>query len=178
MRIISVGKDGFDKITPKVVKGLMERGISIKLDRENESLEYGCDDPYIELKAKDVLTAVVLGIKEQRFQDAALSLFSDSFVLKIVDLSEVLGSKEDIHRVLSRIIGTNGKTKRIMEEITETNITISDNKILIIGMPEGVGLASDAINAIIRGSPHKKVYRLLEAGRRKIKEARMKLWND
>jgi ribosomal RNA assembly protein len=176
MQILSIERKHLKQFSPAVMKELKRIGLILEFNPKDLTVEFESEDPFIELKAKDVLTALGMGGVPYR---EALRLFSDEFMLKIVDMREITGDKErDIRRILARIIGAEGKTKRIIEEITEVHMTICNDQIFLIGRLEGVELASDAIDAIVRGSPHKKVYHLLEAGRRKIKEEKMKLWKE
>ncbi|MEM3364154.1 MAG: RNA-processing protein [Candidatus Micrarchaeia archaeon] len=174
MQILSIEKKHLKKFSPVVMRELKKRGLTLEFNPKDLTVEFESEDPFIELKGKDVLTALGTGGVPYR---EALRLFSDELVLKVIDISEVVGDKErDVHRVLARIIGTDGKTKKIIEQITEVCMTVQEGRIYLIGTIEGVSLASDAIDALVRGAPHKKVYRLLEAGRRKVREEKMKLW--
>lgn len=169
-------KKHIKQFSPAVMKELKKRGLNLEFNPKDLTVEFESEDPFVELKAKDVITALSIGGVPYK---EALRLFSDEFILKVIDIGEFANDKEkDIHRILARIIGTNGKTKRIIEQTTEASMTITGSSIYLVGTIESVGLASEAIEAVIRGAPHRKVYRLLEAGRRKVKEERMRLWKD
>lgn len=172
MQIIALNPKNARKFSSDVIRRFEKRGIKVKVNRDDMSVEFECDDPYLEMKCISVIKSIAEGGVNPNI---AFKLFSDLYVLKMVDLGEILKSK-DVRRVMGRIIGTNGKMKKFMEEITETDINMFEDKIIIIGTIEGVELTSKAVNALIRGAPHKKVYRLLEAGRRGIKESKMRLW--
>ncbi|MCX8199891.1 MAG: hypothetical protein N3G76_00290 [Candidatus Micrarchaeota archaeon] len=174
MQILSIEKKHLKQFSPAVMRELKKKGLSLYFNPKDLTVEFESEDPFIELKGKDVLIA--LGTGGVPYRDA-LRLFSDELILKVVDISEISGDNErDVHRIMARIIGTDGKTKKIIEQITEVSMTVQESRIYLIGTLEGVSLASDAIDAIVRGAPHKKVYRLLESGRRKIREEKMKLW--
>ncbi len=174
MQIVGIEKRNLKRFSTAVMTEFRKRGLKLEFNPKDLTVEFESDDAFVELKAKDVLTA--LGIGGVNYREA-LRLFSEEYILKIVDLSDITNDRErDIHRIMARIIGTDGKTKLIIEQITEVSMTIKDDKIYVIGTLEGVHLASEAIESIVRGAEHRKVYRLLEAGRRKIKEEKMKLW--
>ncbi len=173
MQIIALNSKNLRRFNPAVIKRFEDKGIRIIVNKDKMAIEFSCDDPYMEMKCSDVIKSMAVGGVDSK---TAFKLFSDSYVLKIIDLSEILRSKKDVRRIMGRIIGSNGKMKLFMEDITETDINMFEDKIIIIGAIEGVELASEAVNALIRGAPHKKVYRLLEAGRRTIKESKMRLW--
>ena len=177
MQIIKISKKGLRKITTcGILPKLHEKGLKVKIDVENMLLEYYSEDPYIELKGRDILTVFCLSEGSVDIR-RLLGLFSEDTYLKIIDLSEIYGDNEkNITRILSRVIGTNGKTKLIIEDLTESSITIYKDKIFIIGFLEEIHLAHEAIDSLMAGTVHKKVYALLERGRRKIREEKMKLW--
>ncbi|MGC8923830.1 MAG: hypothetical protein ACP5H8_02910 [Candidatus Micrarchaeia archaeon] len=174
MQIIAVDSKGIKRFTKKVQEELKENGVVVRLNRKDLVVECESEDPYIELKSVDVVKGIGNGMEPE----IAYKLFSNEFMLKTVDLGELLSSKEDVGRVMGRIIGTNGRMKRFMEQITETDIIIRDNKIYIVGAIEGVELSMNAIYALVRGATHKKVCALLEKGRRTIKESKMRLWKE
>jgi ribosomal RNA assembly protein len=58
-------------------------------------------------------------------------------VLDIIDLRTIFGrSESDIRRVKGRIIGMDGKTRRIIEELTDTHIAVYGHTVGIIGKIE------------------------------------------
>jgi ribosomal RNA assembly protein len=177
MQIVKITPKGRRKLlTSGFLEKIREKGLKIKLDNNNSVLEFYADDPFLELKGKDVLTAFSLS-EGSIDLDRALGLFSEDTYLKIIDLGDIYRDNEkDIKRILARIIGTNGKTKLIIEQITESSITIYKDKIFIIGFLEEIHLAHEAIDSLMAGTTHRKVYSLLERGRRKIREEKMKLW--
>ena len=93
-------------------------------------------------------------------------------------ISEVLLGKSDnkMIRIKSRLIGERGKSRRTLEELTGTYISIYGHNVSIIGLPEQISLASKAINMLCIGKSHKVVYEFLQKIKRKSKLERMKLW--
>ncbi len=177
MQIVKITKKGLRKAyTSGFLEKVQEKGLKVKLDRENQTIEFYAEDPFVELKGKDVLTAFTQS-EGSIDLNRAIGLFSEDTYLKVIDLGEIYNDNEKtITRILSRIIGTNGKTKLIIEEITESSITIYKDKIFIIGFLEEIHLAHEAIDSLMAGTTHKKVYTFLERGRRKIREEKMRLW--
>jgi ribosomal RNA assembly protein len=177
MQIVKITKKALRKLlTSGFLEKVKEKGLIVKLDRNNLTLEFYSKDPFVELKGKDVLTAFSLS-EGSIDLDRAIGLFSEDTYLKVIDLGEIYNQNEkNITRILSRIIVTNGKTKILIEELTESSITIYEDKIFIIGFLEEIHLAHEAIDSLMAGTVHKKVYALLERGRRKIREEKMRLW--
>ena len=177
MQIVKITKKGLRKAhTSGFFEKVKEKGLKVKVDRGNLTIEFYAGDPFVELKGKDVLTAFSLS-EGSIDLNRALGLFSEDTYLKVIDLGEIYNDNvKTIKRILSRVIGKNGKTKLILEEITESSITIYNDKIFIIGFLEEIHLAHEAIDSLMAGATHKKVYTFLERGRRRIREEKMKLW--
>lgn len=142
-------------------------GITIMLGEKNH-------DPSMLFKAKDVVTAIGRGFSpEHAFR---LIRDEDAF-LDIIDLRAVFGrSESDLRRVKGRIIGMNGKTRRIVEELTETQMAVYGHTVSIIGNIEEVQIAREAIQMLIKGSLHSTVYRFLHRKRRELKKKKLELW--
>jgi ribosomal RNA assembly protein len=98
-------------------------------------------------------------------------------VLDILDLRTVFGKSEaDITRVKGRIIGMNGKTRMIIEELTGTNLAVYGHTVGIIGTLEQAEVAREAIEMLIKGSMHATVYRFLHRKRRQLKKKMLEIW--
>jgi ribosomal RNA assembly protein len=131
-------------------------------------------DPSMLFRAKDVITAVGRGFSPEH----AFRLIRDEeAVLDILDLRAVFGKSEaDIKRVKGRIIGMNGKTRMIIEELTDTNVAVYGHTVGIIGTLEQVQVAREAIEMLIKGSMHATVYRFLHRKRRQLKKKMLEIW--
>lgn len=132
------------------------------------------DDPSMLFKAKDLITAIGRGFSPEH----AFRLVRDEeAVLDLIDLRSVFGKSDvDIKRVQGRIIGTNGKTRRIIEELTDTNVSVYGHTVGIIGTVEQVQIAREAIEMLVKGSMHGTVYRFLQRKRRELKKRKLELW--
>lgn len=158
------------------VKKKIEEALGVKIVVKNEELvaqvslarpvgEGG--DPVALLKARDVITAIACGFSPER----AMRLIREGEMLSVIDLTEFLGKDpSNLTRVKARIIGTNGKTRKIIEETTSTYVTVYSDKVAIIGSTEDVRAAEEAVLMLVRGSPHSSVYKFLDnyAQRRKL----------
>jgi len=132
------------------------------------------DDPSMLFKAKDLITAIGRGFSPEH----AFRLVRDEeAMLDLIDLRSVFGKSDaDIKRVQGRIIGTNGKTRRIIEELTGTNVSVYGHTVGIIGTVEQVQIAREAIEMLVKGSMHGTVYRFLQRKRRELKKRKLELW--
>jgi ribosomal RNA assembly protein len=143
--------------------------IAINLDKDVQ-------DPSLLFKAKDYVLAVVRGFSPDR---ANKLLQDEENMLTVIDLREIFGrSDSDIQRVKSRIIGTEGKTRKIIEELSEALISVYGHTISIIGGVEQSEIAREVVNMFIKGSQHATVYKYLQRKRQELKKRRLELWED
>ena len=120
------------------------------------------DDPTTILRARDVVVAIARGFSPER----ALKLVDDDIVLDIIDLRETFGKNErDIARLKGRVIGREGKIRRLIEEMTNAQVSVYGHTIAMLGEFETVTAAREAIELLLKGKQHSTVYKLL----RKIK---------
>lgn len=133
------------------------------------------EDPSGILKAKDVISAIARGFSP----DKAFRLFNDNQVLDVINLKELIGdSKNHITRIKGRIIGEKGKTRKIIEEYTNTYISIYGHTVSIIGDFEEVKVAREAIEMLIKGMQHGTVYRFLDRKHSELKRRALSLWEE
>jgi len=159
-------------------KALSERsGIRVEVDSEQNEVaihdEAAGTDPVMALKLKDVVRALARGFSPEH----AMRLFSDDCYLELLDFHDYVGKgKGHVRRVASRLIGSEGKTRRIIEEQTNCDLAIYGHTVGIIGDLEDLNNAKQAVDMILRGAEHASVYRFLEAQRRKANRAKAELW--
>ncbi len=126
------------------------------------------EDPLAVWKARDIVQAIGRGFSPQR----AFTLLDDEVYLRIISLEEYGSTPNQIRRLKGRVIGQGGKTRRNIEELTSTFITIFGNTIGIIGELENQQIALTAIIRLLRGAEHSTVYRYLNDQRRRLKRQR------
>ncbi|MEM2098411.1 MAG: KH domain-containing protein [Candidatus Bathyarchaeia archaeon] len=162
------------------VKRYIEEKLGVVLTVESDSggvtvtLNEKGTDPSVILKAKDIVTAIGRGFAPDR----ALRLIRDEHaIFDIVDLRETFGrSESDIKRVKGRIIGADGKTRRLIEELTSADIVVYGHTVGIIGTFEQANAARSAVQMLIDGSQHHTVYKFLQRKRSELKKEMMQLW--
>ncbi len=112
--------------------------------------------------AEQVLLAIALGFEYKR----ALKLLNDDFFLEVIDLNQAMwGKRNRITQIKGRIIGTEGKAKATLESLTDCWISISDEKIGLIGRYDDLRLGKEAITKLLEGKAHGTVYSFLEKKR-------------
>ena len=168
-----VGPDG--RVKENIEKKLK---IGIRIDSQTGDIQITLKpttkDPTVLFRAKEVVTAIGRGFSPEH---AFRLLEDDETVFEVIDLREQVGrSQSDMKRLKGRVIGKEGKTRRIIEELTEANISVYGHTISIIGRMDQVYTAKEAVRMLIRGSLHRSVYRYLHRKRRELKKKKMELW--
>lgn len=115
--------------------------------------------------AEQVLRAIDYGF----LPNHAFKLFDEKFFMEIIDLELILNSEKAMDRMKGRVIGTEGKSKKTIQEISGAYIAISGNKIAILGEFDDIKLAKEAVLRLLEGSPHTSVYAYLEHKNRERK---------
>jgi len=75
--------------------------------------------------------------------------------------------------VRARLIGTNGKTRRIIEELSEAEVSIYGNTVAIIGDYLQLDISRNSIMMILNGNQHGTVYKYLERRRKDVHLSRL-----
>jgi len=141
-------KNNFD-----VLKG----ALNVKMNLNGRRLEYS-GNTIDEYEASLVLGAINLGFSVKK----ALLLKDDNMQLKLIHIKHFT-RKKNLREVRARIIGSEGVTKRVMEEISGCHIIIRENNyVAIIGDSESIEDATTAVTSLIRGTKQANIYRYLE----------------
>ena len=161
-------------------KGLIENKLGVQLEVDSESgnvtvtLSPEASDPSMLFRAKEVVSAIGRGFSPEK---ARRLVEDEEAMLMVIDLRDFVGKSEsDIKRLSGRIIGKEGKTRRVIEELTDTYVSVYGHTVSIIGTIEEAEIARQAVEMFIRGRLHASVYRFLNAKRRELKKKKMELW--
>lgn len=131
--------------------------VKIKIEGNEITLEGTGDNEYI---AERVIDAINFGFSVPN----ALLIKEEDFIFEILDIKDYT-PKKDLKRIRARIIGTNGKTLRTLLTLTDCHFEIKDNRVGIIGAPELMQNAQNAVISLTRGSKQGNVYAFLEKHR-------------
>jgi ribosomal RNA assembly protein len=170
---VLIGPDG--KVKQRIEEKFM---VELLIDGDSGGvtvvLSEKASDPSLLFRAKDTVTAIGRGFSpEQAFR----LLRNDDDVFDFVDLRAVFGrSESDIKRVKGRVIGANGKTRKLIEELTEASMVVYGHTIGFIGSFEQVDVARNAVQMLINGSQHHTVYKYLQRKRSAFKKQKLELW--
>lgn len=170
---VLIGPDG-------KVKQNIEEKFMVTLEIESESggvtivLSDKATDPSLLFKAKDTVTAIGRGFSPEH---AFRLLRNEDDIFDFIDLRLVFGrSESDIKRVKGRIIGANGKTRKLIEELTGASVVVYGHTVGFIGAFERVDVARNAVQMLIDGCQHNTVYKYLQRKRSDFKKERLQLW--
>ncbi len=170
---VLIGRDG-------ATKASIENAFKVRLRVQSESgvveivPSEDSDDPTTVLRARDVVLAIARGFSPER----ALTLADDDIVLDIIDLRETFGKNDrDIARLKGRVIGREGKIRRLLEEMTDAKVSVYGHTISTLGEYETVTAAREAIELLLRGKQHSTVYKLLRKIKSESKKRKtLELW--
>ncbi len=162
------------------VKATIEQKLSIGLliDSQNGTVQItlppNAEDPTVLFRANEVVTAIGRGFAPNH---AFRLLDDDDTVFEVINLRETVGrSQSDLKRLKGRVIGKEGKTRRIIEELSGANISVYGHTISIIGHADQAAIAGEAVRMLLRGSLHGTIYRFLHKKRKELKKERLQLW--
>lgn len=146
----------------------IESRSEVRLDIDSESGSVAIEsvgDPVSALVAPDIVRAIGRGFKPE----AALSLLDDEMrMFDLIDLSDKTRNDNDLRRQKGRLIGENGRTRELMEELSGADVVIYGSTIGMIGDPEEVEAVRRATGMILDGAPHGAVYSYLERKHREL----------
>ena len=128
--------------------------------REGDVIIKG-DDTIRMYTAREIIKAIGRGFNPE----CALLLLKSDYCFEVININDFIKSKSQLNRVRGRVIGSEGKARKTVEELTETSISVYGKTIGIIGEPEKVSVARRAIESLLGGSPHSSIYRWLEKNR-------------
>ena len=167
---VLIGKEGAAKKFLEAELGVKlgiyskEGLVTIKAESAEKS------DPF---SATRVIEAIGRGFSPQR----ARRLLEEGIVFEVIDLRDYAGrSANSLERIRGRVIGLKGKSRRVIEELTQCHLSIYGRTVAIIGEASEVQLASNAVKSLATGSQHRTVYNTLQKARTKRKMEKMFLW--
>lgn len=134
--------------------------VRLNIDSETGSVEIeAVGDPITALNGPDIVQAIGRGFHP----DDALTLLDDEMrMFDLVDVAAVTRNQNDLERKKGRLIGENGRTRELMEDLTGAEVVIYGSTLGIIGEPEEVDAVRRAAGMLLDGAPHGAVYSFLE----------------
>jgi len=164
---VLIGKNG------EVKEKIEQYGVKLEIDSSTVYVKIEGEDSLREMEAENVVRAIARGFSP----DKALLLFNDEYYFELLDMRDWVGKKkEHVKRIAGRIIGKEGKARRLIEEMTGAYISVYGHTVAIIGRIDELQMAKQAIEMLLEGANHSTVYRFLEKERQKKKLQEFGLW--
>ncbi len=157
---VIIGKEGSVK---KEIEEATETKLNI--DSKDGDVFVSGEDALGLYTAREIIKAIGRGFNPE----IAKLLLKPDYIFEIVDLREYAKSREAMLRLKGRVIGKEGKSRKLIEELAECNISVFGKTISIIGLPESAFSAKQAVESLLRGATHANVYKWLERRRREMK---------
>lgn len=163
---VLIGRSGETK------KDLEEKsGIKIDIDSKNGEVtfnENSSADPLMILKVENIINAISRGFSPEK----AFLLFSDEADFFVFNLRDYAGKSENhIRRLKSRVIGSEGKTKKVLENLTDSKVSIHGHTVSIISDIIRINILKKSIDMLLTGSKHATVYRFVETQIKELKRS-------
>lgn len=152
--------NNFEKILKE--KNKLEKELHVKISNKENTLK-GTSEILIdgnaenEFIAEKVIDAINFGFSVKR----ALSIKKRELMFEILNIKNYMRGK-NIVRVKGRIVGEGGRALATFSQLTDCYLEINGNQVGIIGEPENIERAQNAIIMLIKGSKHANVYSFLE----------------
>ena len=161
---VLIGQNGETK------KFLEEKsGLKINIDSKSGDVvidDHELDDPLIVLKMENIIKAIGRGFSP----DKAMILLDDEADFFVFNLYDYVGKKEShVTRLKSRVIGKEGKTKKVLEELTDAKISVYGHTVSVISDIIRMNILKKSIDMLLSGSKHATVYRFVEAQMKELK---------
>ena len=128
--------------------------VQISVRGRNAKIE---GDPVEEYEASRIIEALDFGFP---LKDA-LKITDENVIFRKLPIKQFT-TRKNLEEVRGRIIGTEGKTKRVIEETSGCALSLHQNTVGVIGLAEDIEEATTALKRLIKGSKQTNVYRFLE----------------
>lgn len=143
---------------PRIIKAKkrLEEKLNVKITnrRKEVNISGKPEDEYI---AEKVIDAINFGF----LISTALLIKTEENMFEIINIKDYT-KRHNLKIIKARIIGTKGQTLQTLNQLTKCHFEIKDNEVGIIGYPEYMENAQEAVIHLIKGSKQGNVYSYLE----------------
>jgi len=139
----------------------------IKIDSREGDVFVSGEDNIKLFSCQLIIKAIARGFNP----DKAMLLLKTDYAFEMINISDYAKTQADIIRLRGRVIGKQGKSRKTIEDITNCYISVFGKTISLIGSVENVPLTLRAVEKLLKGSTHSKVYNWLERKKSEFKEA-------
>jgi len=145
-------------------KKKLEKELEVKITNKGK-LVFINGKPDKEYTAMQIMDAINLGFSVEK----VLLLKQENIILQSIHIKDIT-KRHDLERVRARIIGTQGRTLKTLNNLTNCEFSVKDNEIGIIGDTESIEEAIQSVTSLIQGSKQSNVYTHAE---REMKKKRL-----
>ena len=142
----------------------LQTNCHIEVDSKEGEIKISGEDSLALFALKELIRAIARGFNPE----IAQRLFKQDYMLEIVTITDFVKGRSHMERLRGRVIGTKGKSRKILEDLTECSICVYGKTIGIIGSAEAVAVAKRAVESLLSGSPHSSVFTWLEKQHREV----------
>ncbi len=163
--LIHMEKIIFEK-TNEIRKNIenLENKLNVKIEIKKKLVSID-GSPLDEYEAFIILNAINFGFSANK----ALLLKDHEMIFKLINIKDFT-RKKNLKEVRGRIIGKDGKTLRVLENLSEAEIIVKDNQIGVIGYASSINYIETALHNLIRGTKQANIYKYLERTNKRKKE--------
>lgn len=134
----------------------LKKRLSLKISLEGKKLTIE-GEALDEYEALQILEAISFGFSAKQAQ----KLIDRDFTFRRTNIKKFT-HRTDKEAVRARVIGKEGKVKKTLETLTNSDIVIRGNEIGIICPEESINYMITALSNLIRGSKQSSIYSFLE----------------
>ena len=153
-------------------KKRLESELEVKITNQGKNL-FVDGKPEKEFTAIQIILAINLGFSIEK----SLLLKQENVILQTINIKDIT-KRHDLERVRARIIGTQGRTLRTLNNLTDCEFSVCDNHIGIIGDTEDIEEGIQAITSLVQGSKQSNVYAHAEKEVKKKKQMPLNIKNE
>jgi KH domain-containing protein len=137
-------------------KDALEKKLKVKISVSGTNIQISGNE-VDEFFAERVLKALDFSF----LIDEALLLANEDYIFEIINIKSYTHRK-DLKVIKARIIGTEGKTLKVLMGLSNSYIAVKDNNVAVIAHCNDFENAVQAVVSIIQGSKQGNVYSYLE----------------
>jgi len=146
-------------------KGASKKSIEVA---GNVKLRIDSKTGYVKIRARDAIAAwqganVVRAVARGFPPEIARKLFKPDYSYELISLEEFAKNKNTLVRLRGRLIGKDGKARDKIQFLTQAQIRVQGKTVAILGESSCVAQARRAIEMLLSGSPHLRVFAFLKA---------------
>ncbi len=146
-------------------------GVMLKIDSRQGEVVINQEedaDPLALISVENIVKAIGRGFSPEN----AFMLLKEESDFFSFDLHDYAGKKEShVRRLKSRVIGKEGKTRKVLEDLTDSKISIYGHTVSIISDMMKMNILKKAIDMLLTGSKQATVYRFVESQMKELRRA-------